>query len=127
MVESVRKSIAKIGKLMSKTSNKSNKSSKLGRGSKSTSTSTSHDQSQVDDEKINNLYIKEWEEVERAKSLKLNDFVSLACQSIHIILLLNYQSVSRFKRSKSYGEFVQTVNLQSLIEKYGDKGVFVTE
>eukprot|EP01084_Bolivina_argentea_P060728 110933_1 len=71
--------------------------------------------------KINDLYVKEWEEVEKAKKLELNEFVKIVCQSMHIILQLNYQSVSRFKRSKQYGNFIQSVNLQNLIEKYGNK------
>eukprot|EP00483_Globobulimina_turgida_P010905 UN10926 len=47
----------------------------------------------------------ELKQIEMAKKVNVHDFVAIACQSLHIILRLNYQSVSRFIRTNHFQRF----------------------
>eukprot|EP01083_Nonionella_stella_P167691 564306_1 len=68
-------------------------------------------------------YLKEVKMIEQAKTLSVFEFVSLVCGTLHTVLQLNYQSVTRFKRSAQYIQMKDAINLEEMIRKYGDKGV----
>ena len=56
--------------------------------------------------------------MERANKVCLKDFVSLTSKAIYSILNLNYQSVTRFKKTKEFVLFEQSVDLNELLQKY---------
>eukprot|EP01084_Bolivina_argentea_P165609 287681_1 len=65
---------------------------------------------------------EEQKQMDLAKSIELNNFVSLSCRAVFEILKLNYQSVARFKRAKQFESFQENVNLKDLLNKFGQKG-----
>eukprot|EP01083_Nonionella_stella_P023222 64229_1 len=67
---------------------------------------------------LGDAYLMELKSIERAKHLSVFEFVSIACHTLHAVLLLNYQSICRFKQSEEYRKLNEAVNLEQLFEKY---------
>lgn len=75
------------------------------------STMDDRDENEIDEEEKNLM--------EKANKVCLNDFVSLTSKAIYSILQLQYQSITRFKKTKEFILFEQSVDLNELLQKYG--------
>eukprot|EP01083_Nonionella_stella_P047704 127677_1 len=64
----------------------------------------------------------EQKQMEQAKRITVHDFVSVSSRAMYEILKLNYHSVARFKRSIHFKTFEESVNLNELLNQFGDKG-----
>merc|ERR1712228_44373 len=60
---------------------------------------------------------KEKREIEFCKKIDLEQFVLVVCATYNVVLQINYQSISRFKRSKYFAAFDEAVDLKQLLEE----------
>merc|ERR1712048_487373 len=59
----------------------------------------------------------EQKEMDKCMEIGLQQFVKVSCRAIEQIMTLNHQSIGRFKYSKYFASFNESVNLEELLAK----------
>merc|ERR1712190_331719 len=59
----------------------------------------------------------EQKEMDMCMQIELQQFVKVSCRAIEQIMTLNHQSIGRFKHSKYFASFNESVNLEELLAK----------
>eukprot|EP01084_Bolivina_argentea_P091729 165098_1 len=72
----------------------------------------------VEDNEAQTQYVidpQEAKQMEMAKTINLGHFIAISCFALNEVVLLNLQSVGRFRRSKYFKIFNDNVNLEQLL------------
>merc|ERR1712048_714975 len=59
----------------------------------------------------------EQKEIDMCMDIGLEQFVTVSCRAIDEIMQLNHQSIGRFRNSKYFASFNESVNLKELLAK----------